>query len=150
LGVTRLRGQLRLYKRAAIDTSIFIYQLEPNPRYVALSNEVFSWLEIPGNSGVTSSLTLTELLVPAYRDRDARRLKRYQGLLTTFLNLEWVPPALEITDWAAKLRAQYGLKTPDAIQAATAVYSKMGLFLTNDPAFRQVKEINAILFDDLL
>lgn len=150
MGIARLRGLLRSHKRVAIDKSIFIYQLEPNARYTALSNEVFSWLELRGNSGVTSTLTLTELLVPVYRDGNVRRLKRYQGLLTTFLNLEWIPPSLEVADLAAKVRAQCGLKAPDAIQAATAIYSKAPAFLTNDPAFRRVKEIEAVVFDDLL
>ena len=149
MGVERLRSMMRSRKRVAIDTSIFIYQLEPNDRYVPLSNEVFSWLERPGSSGVTSTLTLTELLVPAYRDRDGRRLKRYQGLLTTFVNLEWAPPTLEIADLAAKVRAEYGLKAPDSIQAATAIHSNARTFLTNDPAFRRVREIEAVVFDDL-
>jgi predicted nucleic acid-binding protein len=141
---------MRSRKRVAVDTSIFIYQLEANARYVALSDEVFSWLEMPGSAGVTSTLTLTELLVPAYRDGDVRRLRRYQGLLTTLLNLEWIPSSVEIADLAAKVRAEYGLKAADAIQAATAIFSKTNTLLTNDAIFRRVKEIEAVVFDDLL
>jgi predicted nucleic acid-binding protein len=150
LGIARLRELLRSHKRVAIDTSIFIYQLEPNPRYVNLSDEVFSWLQLRGHSGVTSTLTFTELLVPAYKHDDVGRLRNYQGLLTTFLNLDWVPPTLEIADLAARARAQYGLKAPDAIQAATSIHLGIAVFLTNDPVFRRVKEIEAVILDDLL
>ena len=39
---------------------------------------------------------------------------------------------------AARLRAQLGLKTPDAIHAATALATGCALFATNDKGFRRV------------
>ena len=38
----------------------------------------------------------------------------------------------DIAENAAKLRADYNLRTPDAIQMATAIYAGASFFLTND------------------
>jgi hypothetical protein len=39
------------------------------------------------------------------------------ALLSTFPHLEWVAPTLRIADVGAQLRADYYLRTPDALQA---------------------------------
>jgi predicted nucleic acid-binding protein len=134
----------------ALDTSVFIYQLEKNPRYFPFSDTVFVWLEQSGNSAITSTLSMTELLVPAYRDGDARRLQQYRGLMITYPRLRLIAPDFEIADVAARLRADYGLKTPDAIHSATALQLNVSAFVTNDPAFRRVKELDTLILDDIL
>jgi hypothetical protein len=50
LEVTPIRGFLRCHQRIALDTSVFIYQLEANTRYAALTDLVFSWLEQPDHT----------------------------------------------------------------------------------------------------
>ena len=44
-------------------------------------------------------------------------------------------------DTSAKLRAQYGIKTPDAIQLAIGIENNGSLFITNDKALKKIKEI---------
>jgi predicted nucleic acid-binding protein len=150
LGLERLRAFLLSRRSVALDTSIFIYQLEANAKYLPLAYVVFDWLERRGNAGVTSTLTLTELLVPAYREGNDERIQAYYGLLRTFPNLYLIPPDIQVADIAARLRATYGLKTPDAIHAATAVHSNASAFITNDPVFKRVKEIESLVLDELL
>jgi predicted nucleic acid-binding protein len=150
LGVERLRSVLRSRNAIALDTSVLIYQLEKNLRYFPLSDAVFAWLDQPNHSAITSTLSMTELLVPVHRDGNARRLHHYRGLLTTYSSLAWLPPDLAIADRAAQLRAEYRLKTPDAIQAATAIRAKVSTLFTNDPIFQRVKELEIFVFDDLL
>lgn len=48
------------------------------------------------------------------------------------------------------LNAKYGLKTPDSIQLATAVYSSADYFLTNDIRLKAVEEIEILVLDDLI
>jgi len=145
-----LRAFLRRHRRIAIDTSIFIYELEPNPRYVDLADPVFAWIEQPGHSAVTSTITMTELLVLPYRDADEDRVNLFYGLLTRYPNLEWIAPDLEVADMAARLRARYSLRTQDALEAATAARSQATGFVTNDPIFQRVEAFETLLFDDLL
>jgi predicted nucleic acid-binding protein len=150
LGVERLRSFLRYHRRIALDTSIFIYQLEANPRYLALADAVFSWVERAGHEAVTSTITMTELLVPSYRDNDEHRVDEFYGLLSTYPNLRWIAPDLETADLAARLRAVYRLRTPDALQAATGIRATATAFITNDPVFARIDEFESVVFDQLL
>jgi predicted nucleic acid-binding protein len=134
----------------AFDTSVFIYQLEGNPRYLALTDRAFSWLEQPGSQGVTSTITMTELLVQPYRDSDEQRVDEFYALLSTYPNLDWLPPNLEVADLAAQVRAQYRLRTPDALQVATAVHAHATGMLTNDPVFQRLRDFETALLDEFL
>jgi predicted nucleic acid-binding protein len=121
LEVERLRTFLRRHRRIALDTPVFIYQLETNPRYLAFTDQIFIWLERPKSKAITSTITMTELLVQPYRDSDEKRADEFYGLLSTYPNLDWIPTSLEIAELAARIRALHRLRTPDALQAATAI-----------------------------
>ena len=150
MGVDQLRTFLRRHRRIGLDASIFIYQLEANPRYIALADSVFSWVERAGHEAVTSTITMTELLVPSYRDKDEHQVDEFYGLLSTYPNLRWIPPDLETADLAARLRASYRLRTPDALQAATAIQANATGFLTNDPVFARISEFKTAVLDQFL
>ena len=150
MGVEPVRNFLRRHRRIALDTSIFIYQLEANPRYVALTDHIFSWLEQTANNAVTSTITMTELLVQPYRDSDEQRVDEVYGLLSTYPNLEWIAPSLEIADLAARIRAVHRLRTPDSLQAATALQAQATGLITNDLAFERVKSLETLILDEIL
>jgi predicted nucleic acid-binding protein len=150
LGIDALRGFLRRHRRIALDTTVFVYQLDANPRYVQLANAVFSWIERPGCEAVTSTITMTELLVQPYRERDESRADEFYALLSTYPHLEWIAPNLEIADEAARLRAIHRLKTPDALQAATAMQAGATGMVTNDPAFNRVGAFEIAILDEFL
>jgi len=44
LALGPLRAFLRRHRRIALDTSVFIYQLEANARYLALTDHIFTWI----------------------------------------------------------------------------------------------------------
>lgn len=50
----------------------------------------------------------------------------------------------------ARLRAATGLKTPDALHAATALQADCALFVTNDSDFRRVPGLPVVILDDLI
>lgn len=132
-----------------MDTSIFIYQLEANARYLGSSDQIFAWLERTGNA-VTSTITMTELLVQPYRDSDERRVDEFYALLSTYPNLDWVAPTLEIAVLAAQIRAVHRLRTPDALQAATALRARATGLITNDSIFKRVDGFETLVLEDLL
>jgi len=150
LGVARLDAFLRRHRRIALDTSVFIYQLENNPRYASLTDRVFSWLEQPTGRAVTSTITMTELLVQPYRDGDQRRADEFYALLSTYPNLDWIAPTLEVADVAARIRAAHGLRTPDALQAATAAHATVSGLITNDPVFKRVTGFETLVLGYVL
>ena len=145
--MNRLRAFLRRHRKIALDTSVFIYELEANARYLPLTDLIFSWLEGPDSKAVTSTITMTELLVQPYRDSDEQRVDVFYSLLATYPNLSWIAPNLEIADVAARLRALHLLRTPDALHAATAEHSGATGLITNDAAFERVKTFETLVLD---
>lgn len=53
--MTTLTAFLRRHRRTGFLASVFIYQLEANDRYLALTDAVFAWIEQPGRETVTST-----------------------------------------------------------------------------------------------
>ncbi|MGO9084073.1 MAG: type II toxin-antitoxin system VapC family toxin [Candidatus Sulfotelmatobacter sp.] len=150
MGIDRFRAFLRRHRRVALDTSVFISQLEANARYLALSDAVFSWIERPECAALTSTITMTELLVQPYRRRDLDRADEIYALLSTYPQLEWIAPSLEIADVAARLRALHRLRTPDALQAATAMQALATGLVTNDPIFTRIGTFETAVLDHFL
>ncbi len=149
MGIERLRAFLRRHRRIALDTSIFIYQLEPNTKYLAYTDPIFSWLEQSESKAITSTITMTELLVLPYREDDEQRANDFYGLLSTYPNLEWIAPNLEIAELASRIRALHRLRTPDALLAATAENSLATGLITNDAVFERVKSFETLVLDQL-
>ncbi len=145
--IARLLARHRLI---AIDTCVFIYLMERNPKYFHLANAVFKWMEGPESTAVTSTVVLTELLVQPYRNANLPQADAFFSLLTTLPNLEWVAPSLRIANSAASLRASYRLQTPDALIAATALFCKVTAFITNDPVFARIPGLEALVLDRFL
>jgi predicted nucleic acid-binding protein len=56
----------------------------------------------------------------------------------------------KIAEQAARLRASYNLRTPDAIQLATAIEAGASTFLTNDQRLTSIMEIQILVLDSLL
>jgi predicted nucleic acid-binding protein len=93
---------------------------------------------------------MTELLVHGYREDDRQKIDSFYGLLSLYPNLHWIPLDLETADAVARIRAKYKLRTPDAIQAATALRLGATGFVTNDPVFGRVEGIETAVLDHFL
>jgi len=150
LGLTGLQTFLQQHRRIFLDTSVFIYHLEANPRYVGLTDHIFTWLARSGHSAATSTITMTELLAQPYRDSAEQRVNELYALLVTYPNLDWIAPDLEIADTAAGIRAAHRLRTPDALQAATAIHARATALVTNDQIFERVDTFDTIILNHLL
>lgn len=147
---TRLEEFLARHRLVGADTMVFIYHLEDHPTYAPLTQVIFEAWEVGTTRGVTSMITLLEILVKPKREGHAQAARDYQEVLTTYPNLQLVDLDLRVADIASDLRAKYNLKTPDAIQVAATQSAGGTAFLTNDPSFRRVTEIEVLLLDDLL
>ena len=55
----------------------------------------------------------------------------------------------EVAVEAARLRAEYSIPTPDAIQLGTALQQNAAAFLTNDGGLRKVTQLGVLVVDDL-
>ena len=116
----------------ALDTAIFIYFIEQHPRYAALLRPLFTLIDAGTVGAVTSALTLLETLVLPYRSGDRDLAAKYEAILTNGRGLTLVPIQLPVIRLAAEIRGTTSVRTPDALQLATALLANCTTFLTND------------------
>lgn len=143
-----LKRFIEKHRIVYLDTSIFIYFIERNPRYHKFCETLFEEIETGRIHALTSTLSLLEVLVRPYKQKRADLVFKFYSLLTTYPNIEWVELTLGVSDLAARLRADYGLKTPDAIHAASAMTHGVEGFICNDVIFRKIKAIECLMLDD--
>jgi predicted nucleic acid-binding protein len=127
--------QERIY---ALDTVTLVYFLERHPDFYRQAKTLFQRIEAGEISAVFSWLVFAELLVPAFRFEEKLRAQKIVRLLSNFPNLTVIPLTTKISTAAARLRASFGLRTPDAIHAATAMASDAKGFITNHRAFLKI------------
>jgi hypothetical protein len=73
----------------------------------------------------------------------------YCTLLLGTAGIVPLPLDAVIARGAAELRARYALRTPDAVQVATAISVGCQAFLTNDRGLQRVNELRVLVLDDL-
>ncbi len=139
----------RRHQRVLIDTSVWIHHFEKNPLFGNAADRVIESLEAGRFRGFASELTLLELTVKPLQMGRQDAADDYELLLCYFPNLELVPISRAILLEAAALRARHRLRTPDAIQVATAFESAATLAITNDDAWRRITGIETLVLDDL-
>ncbi len=150
LGARALEEFLSKHELVGADTMVFIYHLEDHPRYAQLTQPLFEAWEEGRNKGVTSVITLLEILVKPKREGREEVARDYRELLTTYPNLTIMEVDLELAELAADLRARYRIRTPDALQLGCALRAGAGGFITNDGRLKQVTELEVVLLDELL
>ena len=116
----------------ALDTQIFIYFIEEADRFLPLVKPLFEAIDRGELMGVTSGLSLMEVLVVPYRFGNSALADRYESLLTNSRGLRFIDVDCHLLKAAAQLRATFKLKPPDAIQVAAALVADCKSFLTND------------------
>ena len=71
-------------------------------------------------------------------------------LFETFPNLQVKTLNENIADIASRLRANYNINTPDAIQVATSLEAQADIFITNDSSLKKITEIKVMLLSEML
>lgn len=145
-----LRKILKKHKILAVDTSLLIYHFEDVLPYSAFTEAFFSALAKGEGELVASTLCITEFLVKPWEKGEEKGQEALRHLLG-IPNIRYVAPGVEVAAEAARLRAAYGLRTPDALHLATARVAGATAFLTNDREMRKVEAgVEILVLDDLL
>lgn len=137
-------------KVVGLDTMVFIYHFEENQAYSPLTFSIFESLEKGNFNGITSILTLLEVLVKPKKENNLLLTERYKLLFETFPNLQVKEINENIADIASTLRANYNINTPDAIQIATSLEAQADIFITNDTSLKKISEIKVLLLSEML
>ena len=132
------------------DAQIAIYTADVNPTYAPVLIPLWQEMTKGTFQVVSSELTIVETLVLPLRLNDALMLNQREGIWRQ-KNTTLLPITQDILREAARLRALIsGLKTPDALHAATAILHGCALFVTNDNGFRRVPNLPLIVLDGVL
>lgn len=141
----RLKGKRRVH----IDTNVLIYFLQKNPEYVTLVRPVFEFIDSGQLVGVSSYITLLEIMVQPIQAGNVALALEYRDYLVNSRNFELFPVDKAIAEDGAEIRARYKVKTPDAIQLATAIKQRADVFLTNDGELKRFDRIEVVILKDL-
>lgn len=134
----------------ALDSSIFVYYIEENPRYLPLIDPIFDEIAEGRLKAVTSSLTLLETLVVPLRIGNEVLARQYERFLRRSSDLRLVPINLGLLRAAAHVRAATRLKTPDALQVTSALSARAPVFITNDGRIPSLPELRVLQLNDYL
>ena len=136
--------------RVYLDTSALIYAVEKNPVFWPLLQPVWAAASAGTVHLETSGLSLLEVLVGPFKSGNQALATVYDNLLHSS-DVVVHPINDAVLREAARLRSIVtGLRTPDAIHAATAVLNPPFTFLTNDAGFRKVRGLPVTVLSDLL
>jgi predicted nucleic acid-binding protein len=136
------------YRLLALDTMVFSYHLGRHPQYGRLTQALLAAIESGQVEGLTTTLTLSELLTRPAQANDRRAMLDYELYLTRFPNLQLVPLDVRLARETARARASTGLRTPDAVQVAAARLYDADAIVTNDHRWQsRVHRPDVILLD---
>jgi predicted nucleic acid-binding protein len=90
-----------------------------------------------------------EVLVHPLRRGDAWLAQRYRDILLNAQGLTTFQLSQDIAEEAARLRAVHNIRTPDAIQLATAIYRGASFFLTNDARLPSPPGLTMLVLNEL-
>lgn len=133
----------------AFDTSPIIHFIESNPRYDSSLLEIFTRIDLDEILGVTSMITLCEVLVRPLSNNNTDLYTQYCELLLENPRFTTIPITSEIAKRASMFRAKYGFRTPDALQLAAAVEVGCEAFLTGDKKLSRITEIKVIQLEEI-
>ncbi len=135
-------------RRVYLDTNILIYHLEDVSPYAALTQHILEDIISKKFSGHTSVLGIMELNVGLYQQHKPEKVVAQTALLSQVPNFFIHPFDLATADMAARIRAEFRFKSPDAIHAATGLIARCDTVIGNDKVFSKLKRMRYIHLDD--
>lgn len=133
----------------ALDTAPLIYYIEENPERLPAITALFEASSAGRFHLVTSTISLLEVLVLPLQKGRMGLADRYQEILVRSRQCTLIPLDPLVAQRAAVLRAKYRLRTPDAIQVATAWVTRATAFVTTDRLLAKIREVPMVALEDI-
>jgi predicted nucleic acid-binding protein len=145
----KIEQEIEGVKRLFLDTAPVIYYIEKDPNFYSLVEPIFHKLIARDFQAVSSPITLLECSIYPCQKEFIDRQQDFEDILVWDDNTNFTLIDEKIAIEAVRIRIKYGLKTPDAIQIATAIVSDCDAFFTGDAALSKVTEIRSIVVKKL-
>jgi uncharacterized protein len=125
------------------DTNLFIYLLEPNEQFSAMTKNLRIKMLTRGDQLLTSTITLGEILIKPTQAGDEERCRKYERAISSAATL--VPFDIRAARYYASIKSSRAVPALDAVQLACAASAGIDLFVTNDDRL-QNKQVPGIQF----
>ena len=123
-----------------LDTSVALAYLTGSEQTSPLATQIFDAFVATGrNPAALSMVTVEEILVRPFRAGPSA-VATAEGFLKYFAEINLVDVNYDIAREGARLRAATGLRTPDALIIASAMFTGTDLLVTSDRSWRAALE----------
>lgn len=116
----------------SLDSNIFILALDHPGTKGDKARELLLNIKLKAQPVYLSVLVIEEFFVKVYKMRREKETEKILNFITMGGWATLVDLDQEIALLAAKLRAQYNCKAPDAIHLATAIHAGAKIFISTD------------------
>ena len=121
--------------RAYLDANTIIYALEGLAHYTNLKAGLLDPLDAGAFIAITSEITLVETIVGPRKAGKAADGAEVRNFLMPSASMVILPVTLTVLEKVIDIRAQHGLKIPDAIDLATGILAGCTVFVTRDASW---------------
>lgn len=127
-----------------IDSAPLIYYWEENEKYFPQTSILFDEIYDSGVQMTASLVTYIEVITYPLKENNLKLAAKYRDYFTNSENFTLYPVNLLVAEKTTFYRATYNLKTPDAIQLATAEICGADYIITNDSEWNKIPNLNVI------
>lgn len=141
--------QLLAGRRVYLDANFFIYVVELYPPMETVLREIVRMLDAGDATGVTSAITLAEVLPGPRRAGNQAVEARFREMISDASGLLVAPVSDAVISASADIRVDLNVRLIDAIHIATARANSCDYLLTNDKSLAALKEPPVLLIEAL-
>lgn len=131
-------GNERSGERNFVDTNIFLYAVQAHPQFGKASKEILKRID-GGEKAVTSFINLAEICWWLKKHEKKDQIEDELKLITSILNLEITPLALEDFLYAGRFVKEHRIDFNDCLILAAMKKLKIKRIYSNDPDFDKVE-----------
>lgn len=124
-----------------VDSAPIIYTLEANERFAQRFAPLFERHANGELALAVTTITIAEVLTGPLKAGEEALARRYRAVLDAWQVVNFTS---DIAESAARLRAKYRLKLPDAIQLASALEINADALVTHDRDFANVRGLQVL------
>ncbi len=126
--------------KVCLDTNVFLNVLNREIIYYSHSREVLQAVERGSLEAFVPTLVIAEMLTGFYIEERNTDAQQFLSALISDKHMKIVPLSVDIAASSARVRAETGLKLPDAMVLATAIKMQADFVVSNDDRFPSIYE----------
>lgn len=128
----------------SLDTNIFLNVKNKEEPFFEDSTRALDLIDENKVNCVLSTIVLAEMCAGYYENNEVEEKNVFLSLIASSPSYRVVPVDAKIADFGGEVRAEKGIRLPDALIAATAAFNNCMLLVTHDETLRKIEEIRGV------